>query len=582
MAQLSIPKMAEAIMAPMNPFTLIPGKITAVSQIATDIISQGISIVFMIVTFQSALTVAAKITYFSVNFKQSRENAMPKLSGLFAVFFVVLASNAYSQPVTMDGTTSQNYQPFMLGLRTAGMGGAATAFGRDSAMPWVNPAGIVRMNADTISISANALVIESIKATDFIDISDSVRTANSIPSDQGRSSLNSFELNIFPSSFSYTFRLDSKNNHVLALSLVVPFCNEIEAHGQINYDTGDIAQKMIFLEHWRTSTYDFGPSYSVRLGPVTLGLSAFVRYLRYSYDTTFETIAWRIAPEDTNLAIERMKFSAKLIDFDFVAGAQLGPLWGGFYAGVAVHSPTVHLWASGRGDVRLLALESEIDSWTVINSTVEVEDGEYRYPLWFSVGLGYEKEESFAVAVDVNLYLPISEYAMLSGVVEVLSIDSDPATSPVYEGQQVQMLHSTNLVINVKAGAEFYLNKRIVLRAGFFTDFSATEIGGSAVRTFEQFGHYRVDRFGGTLGLAYNGDNSQFQLALLYMAGMGTSIGMLIDSPTPYFPEKDMFASTFMLAFSGRIDAGVLYANAKQAFMEELDHAEESKKDLEK
>src|SRR5262245_46177369 len=54
-----------------------------------------------------------------------------------------------------------------LGGRTASMGGAAAAWGRDSAMPYLNPAGYALVPHPTLSLSASLYRTELVNVSDF-------------------------------------------------------------------------------------------------------------------------------------------------------------------------------------------------------------------------------------------------------------------------------------------------------------------------------------------------------------------------------------------------------------------------------
>ena len=80
--------------------------------------------------------------------------------------------------------------------------------------------------------------------------------------------------------------------------------------------------------------------------------------------------------------------------------------------------------------------------------------------------------------------------------------------------------------------------------------------------------------------MAYRGDRGQFQLTLAYIAGMGDMIGMQAGLDNNgylnyEYPNRDMYYSTFMLSFSGRIEAAALYAAFKSAYDEEVDRIQD-------
>src|SRR5688572_30586020 len=61
---------------------------------------------------------------------------------------------ALSTTLVAGALHAQNYREMPIGGRTATMGGAATAAGNDSAMPYLNPAGLAGVPGDIFAVSA--------------------------------------------------------------------------------------------------------------------------------------------------------------------------------------------------------------------------------------------------------------------------------------------------------------------------------------------------------------------------------------------------------------------------------------------
>jgi hypothetical protein len=75
--------------------------------------------------------------------------------GIFLNILVTEIGELYSQNLPLGG-------------RTASMGGAGMAFGRDSAMPYLNPAGLARIPHHTFSLSANLYTQEARRDNEII------------------------------------------------------------------------------------------------------------------------------------------------------------------------------------------------------------------------------------------------------------------------------------------------------------------------------------------------------------------------------------------------------------------------------
>jgi hypothetical protein len=164
---------------------------------------------------------------------------------------------------------------------------------------------------------------------------------------------------------------------------------------------------------------------------------------------------------------------------------------------------------------------------------------------------------------------------MATGDMLLMHISWDPNINPQDQAIDFKVPLEFVNVINVNAGVEWYINPRIILRAGFFTDFyRGTDFPRGSQRSQQDFGSYKMDKFGGTLGLAYAGDMSQFQISFLAVVGMGDVIGEATDADfSVVYPRTEITNTTFMLAFSGRIEASVIYAAVRRAFDEEVGRA---------
>jgi len=462
--------------------------------------------------------------------------------------------------------TYPSYHSFVLGMRTAGMGGTGTAFGRDSAMPWVNPAGVARVEKDNFSMSVNAYVVDTWNSDRFL--------LSGASGEEDRAGLGGTKTSIFPTSLSYVFRLDEEANHLLALSVLVPYQRIRDLHSALPVDVSETTVgKLTYMESFTIQQYEFGPTYSLKLGMVTLGLSAFFRYVPVEYRQFLERLSYTTAG-DLSAFPYKTSIDAGSFDLDIVGGVQVGPFLGGFYAGAAVHSPSIHLLGHYDQQLRRYEGVSQETRIEVEFATVNEDSFEVKTPVWFSVGIGYQRKKSFAVAIDVSYHLPVSKYSNVSGVEQILMASTDPEVDSVFEARRVSLDSEQAGVFNVAAGGELYLTPRVVLRAGFFTDFSA--VPGIPRRPGEEYlGRTVVDRFGTTLGVAYEGERGRFQATLAYLYGTGdTAITELTLTPEGvadlYFHRGAMESNTFMFMFSGRIDVATIFATAKAAVKEEM------------
>ncbi len=475
-----------------------------------------------------------------------------------------------------------SYQPYLLGLRTAGMGGAAAAFGSDSAMSWVNPAGMARSRDGTLSVSANAYTLEELLSYDYYSMSDQVRQSLGIPMDASRSEMSSYQFSAFPSSLSYTLSLGLKGDHVLALSVIVPYKRSMKRFTDWILNIGGVNYLMQETDRRVFTQYEIGPTYALRLEKITLGLSVFFRYVPGAMDWSSDSI-W-FAPGNVNFNPSQNRARTKSYDLDFVGGVQLGPFWGGFYAGLSIHSPSVHVGGSFRAESQSYISGNDPDTNEAIADVYfnEISEDDYNFatPFWLTVGLGYEREDSFALSLDVSCFLPY-EFTSLSGTQYNSHISSQnlnpggPETHVLTDALDFSTDWSRKTIVNVNLGAEYVVTSRLVLRAGFFTDFSPEQLPGEMEREMGDVGRYAIDRFGGTLGVAYTGNSTQFQISLVFLGGLGKIVGYRmsqVDSNANVsidFPLREIASNTYMLVFSGELDTRRIFKNAKDVIKEE-------------
>jgi hypothetical protein len=443
------------------------------------------------------------------------------------------------------------------------MGGAAVAFGEDGAMPWVNPAGVVRAGRDNLTLSANAWATESWSAPNMVAIGG--------PLAEGSAASTSSTDSFFPSSVSFSLFLDDEFHHVLALSMLVPNRQLRDLTARVAADTETTVGKLTHFQKREFTQYEFGPSYSFMAGMFSFGLSTFLRYLPLDFSQFVDSTGYTTTASFM-LTPQSWKVSASSLDLDIAAGVQAGPFLGGFYAGASLHSPSIHLSGSFQQEYSKQVSYSGLDQFTVERGSADVPAFVLRTPLWFSVGAGYQVSGKYAFAVDVSVYLPQSRYANVSDVQVVQVFERGQPFRT--EGRDLVLESEQALTVNVSAGAEVHVLERLALRAGFFTDLAANaEVGDNGLQ--EDVGNSHVDRFGGSLGLGYAGTTAQFQLSLMYLFGTGDMMAMngaladtgILDTS---FSPLEVTTHTFMVAFSGRVDLGVIFANIRSAFNEEV------------
>ena len=111
---------------------------------------------------------------------------------VFLLLLVSLSPAAHGRDI--------NRQPYLLGERASGMGGAFIALSGDAAATWYNPAGLAGIRKAGVSLSASAYQLALESYTGILDIQ----------TDDGRldADLNSQAISTFPSSLIYVVPLN--------------------------------------------------------------------------------------------------------------------------------------------------------------------------------------------------------------------------------------------------------------------------------------------------------------------------------------------------------------------------------------
>lgn len=168
----------------------------------------------------------------------------------------------------------------------------------------------------------------------------------------------------------------------------------------------------------------------------------------------------------------------------------------------------------GTGDERAQTASFDAESGKLERAhTRRRLDVKYQTPWRFNLGIGWERYERWAVAVEATLYTP----------------HSYPALRDLVTGETVGTVE-LNTVVNLAVGFELYAGKT-PLRFGFFTDHSALGMPKPSDPVPE-----RIDRYGGTFSIGFVRALYITELGLLVAAGRVRSLGF--DSADGAFSSR--------------------------------------------
>ena len=366
------------------------------------------------------------------------------------------------------GAGEANYQPYIVGERAPGMGGAvcATAEGMDAA--FYNPAGLGWVRRDSISVNGTFYGLQHYKTDDTLFPGEALGVDSFITIPAGISGVN---------------RLGA--NAVGAFSVFVPSqssAKEIRAFAE--------------RQHFYNSSYDeqtlwIGPSLGYAVNDrLTLGASVFVVYQNV---TQFNNLYWG----DYSYAYA--------VNYDYLSwglmaaiGAQyrLAEHW---HVGLTVMSPSLALYGSGRWQEHGLLSDGQAHNADYV--FLEDLDAVNGLPTQLKLGLAWQVPKKVTLGLDVTHHFARSY--------DVLSNDKDA------------LPRHRQAVTDVQAGGEYYIGGRYPIRAGAFTSFSAAP----DVDPLDNYAMPHVDLYGLTASVGLEREHLVVSVGLNYIFGSGEALG---------------------------------------------------------
>lgn len=435
------------------------------------------------------------------------------------------------------------------------MGGAGTAAGNDSAMPYLNPSGMAGVPNDIFAVSA------TIYAYSWRNV-DRFFAPNGFPEVRGAWSMDRQELSTstffeLPSSVMYFRKLTpegSKSRVLLGGSLVIPSTERTELVGgfDVRFPTVGASQKDAVAVSRQRTDYYAGPTLAASLleDKLRLGLSGYLLYSRsFSsfQSSSFFTFANGSQISDLNTQFSRTRRALSLAP---IAGVQAN-LFSRVWVGLAVAAPTVHLSGSAEGESS--AGFSGIDPGTGTPTSTRAStsrQGDFRAtrPLRLNAGLAWDDPGRLAVAVDVHYYAARSDALIEEGERRESSFQTGQVARNITDRYRESSGYQS--VIDLSLGVEFGLSKLLALRLGGFTDQGST--GEPATPVASDFYSIRENNTGGTAGVGFRFGSFDSTFGLVYTRHKGRLI--TFDSQLKASPESvETSAHSLVFLLSGAV-----------------------------
>ena len=369
-----------------------------------------------------------------------------------------------------------NYQPFIVGERAAGMGGAvaATAEGMDAC--FYNPAGLAGESRNSISVNGTLYGIQNFETKDA-----------AFPGED----FNISSFATIPTGLSAVRRLG--DGMAAAFSVFVP-----------SQSSAREIQAFPANEHYYNYSYDeemllLGPSLGRAVNErVSVGASVFGVYQTAS---EFENLYW-----DDYAYSYSANYKYSVMGVIATAGAlvRLSDEWS---AGLTVTTPSLTL--SGDGTLQASEVVGDSEGGDAGAYYYEDLDADNGLPGGVRVGLGWRRPGVASAGLDVTHHFA-RDFDWMDGS---------------QDGETVTIRQEREAVTDVQLGGEVIVRKRFPVRAGFFTSFSsAPDLDTADTSTPDQ-----VDLYGVTASVGSIGENVVLNFGISYVFGDGDAFGTRLD-----------------------------------------------------
>lgn len=378
-----------------------------------------------------------------------------------------------------------NFRPYLVGSRAAGMGGAFTALADDGSGPWYNPGGLAFVQRSQLSIAGSVYGLAT----------GSFENALGDGHDFKYSSLNTF-----PTATAAVWKSGdpgATDANVFSLGVFIPDAVNIDDRDTI------VSKQNAFFFTDQVQTVWAGLSYARRMGRLGVGATGFLLFGTRISQTDITVV------NPANPAVFATlggRTDESVIGFAGAVGARWD-VTDDLRVGLSVYSP-----ALGGGKRRLFAKATQ-----------------------GAVGTG-----PAAVVVNVDdLHASLSQPLRAQAGVALVSGPLTLAADLVYlapretwddKGRAAEGLDKRikrNGVLNGSFGLEYVAADRYPVRAGLFTDLSASPapVGYSTAGTDPNpYNTSHVNRFGGTFSVGVRTDHTATDLGVMLSAGTGTDL----------------------------------------------------------
>jgi long-chain fatty acid transport protein len=403
----------------------------------------------------------------------SSRRSFPREKWVFSLLFCTMMLSAQS----VFAGYFNNYQ-YVIGERSAGMGGAYTSLADDSTALWYNPAGLARINDLHLNISATGFSYLNTKTEGFYQFPVLGGGIQSLDMEES-------DLSAVAHTLIYGKKIGAKQ--AFAFGIFLPYQDSILGNIQANaLPALNLGSTSLIDDTVTTSKYYVGMlGYGVEATD-RINIGASIGFGYYQADLSNTSI---LDVDDPSTSFQYLSYD-KTHTTNTQYGMQAG--LGAQYEinrnhklGIYAQTPTWRI--SGKSHSTTISYSVNTTGYTTGNSWTEEDANNDPFkqalPGFISLGYGYEKPGSLSFSLDIIPIFPVAD-----------------DQSGFYK----------NTVVNLKVGLEDYLSKYMIVRTGFFTDFSQQDNLQATANTAEG---PKINYYGGTfsfsLGKHYQGTNKE-------------------------------------------------------------------------
>lgn len=439
---------------------------------------------------------------------------------------------AMGHPLSLAASET-NYQPYVIGERALGMGGAYTAAVNDAMAGFYNPGGLVFAESSMVSASQRLYGRYRLTIKDaFAPLSPQAQLNDA----QDAISLGSTYPFVLPSTLALMIQFGKRlsrrgpKRHALGFSILVPTQSSFTIRAKWRGE-GAIPDEETYSLKLDDRSLWTGATYAVRTSKeLGIGLSAFLVETSSSrrLDRSWLIHGDQLVPCPVE-SCGSLSFSESLLNANAVSLLfRLGALWAprkDLRLGLMISLPTILI-----PDLWIMKTQGNLDQTYGTSSVfgtesdrVEFYTDDYKLnvahyePLSFRLGLAYLRKEELTLDLDATLHLPIS-YDFIIGDPVTARAAQDDTASPTWFDAAVVRRTQRRWTFNGNAGAEWEMSRHWSLRGGLYTDFSSAPQVTRSTRP--QLSH--INRVGGALSVGFRQGGYNITLGMVGVLGAGS------------------------------------------------------------